>query len=202
MFRHVLVQAARRAAVLALIACSGGASRAGAESSASDSAAGSVPDVGSPDGAATGESVSAPLAFTAADLEAYERGIAREAQLVLAARERGRAARTPAERGAAEQATWDTATIPGGAQAAGMPVARYRQLRQTLHRVLSTLDFQGKIPGPQEMDMSAASPETKRRLAGDPFAELAPASAAALRARLDGVARAYIAYMELVAVNG
>jgi hypothetical protein len=52
------------------------------------------------------------------------------------------------------------------------------------------------------MDMSAASPEMKKRLAGDPFAELAPASAAALKARLGSVSKAYIAYMELVAVNG
>lgn len=144
----------------------------------------------------------APFAFTVADLEAYERGIAREAQLVLAARERGRSARTPAERGAAAQAEWDAATIPGGAQAAGIPVARYRQVRATLHHVLATLDFQGKIEGPQEIDASAASPEMRRRLASDPIAELAPASAAALRARMDRVVRAYVAYMDLVAVNG
>jgi hypothetical protein len=144
----------------------------------------------------------APVAFTAAELAAYERGIAREAALVQEARARGRAARTPAERSAAAQAEWDAATIPGGAQAAGLSVARYRQVRATLHRVLSTLDFQGKIDGPQEIDPSAASPEMKRRLAADPIAELAPASAAALRARMDGVARAYIAYMTLVAVNG
>ncbi|MGZ8379772.1 MAG: hypothetical protein ACXWZS_02445 [Gemmatirosa sp.] len=144
----------------------------------------------------------APFAFTAADLEAYARGIAREAELVQAARARGRAARTPAERGAAAQAEWEAATIAGGAQAAGLPVARYRQVRATLHRVLATLDFQGKIDGLQEMDVSAASPEMKRRLAGDPIAELAPASAAALRARMDRVVQAYVAYVTLVAVNG
>lgn len=143
-----------------------------------------------------------PFAFTAADLAAYERGIAREAQLVLAARERGRTAKTPAERGAAAQGEWEDATIPGGAQAAGLPLARYRQVRETLHRVLSTLDVQGKIDGPQEMDVPAASPEMKRRLAGDPIAELAPASQAALRARMDAVVKAYVAYMTLVAVNG
>ena len=143
-----------------------------------------------------------PFAFTAADLAAYERGIAREAELVLAARERGRTAKTPAERGAAAQGEWETATVVGGAQAAGLPLARYRQVRETLHRVLSTLDFQGKIDGPQELDASAASPEMKRRLAGDPIAELAPASQAALKARMDAVVKAYVAYMTLVAVNG
>jgi hypothetical protein len=188
MFRPTLVRAARRAAALALIASSGATPAAGSVLLSS------APRSGGP--------VTAPLAFTAADLDAYERGIAREAQLVVAARERGRAAKTPAERAKAAQAEWEDQTAVGGAQAAGMPVARYRQLRGTLHKVLSTLDFQGKIDGPQEMDMSAASPEMKKRLAGDPFAELAPASAAALKARLGSVSKAYIAYMELVAVNG
>jgi flagellar hook-length control protein FliK len=155
-----------------------------------------------PAAATTLAAVQAPFAFTAADLEAYERGIAREAELVQAARARGRAARTPAERSAAAQAEWEAATVPGGAQAAGLPLARYRQVRATLHHVLSTLDFQGKIDGPQEMDVSAASPEMKRRLATDPIAGLAPASAAALRARMDRVVSAYVAYVTLVAVNG
>jgi hypothetical protein len=83
-----------------------------------------------------------------------------------------------------------------------MPVARYRQVRATVNRVLQTLDFQGKIDGPQEIDAANASPELKQRLASDPFAELAPASAAALRARLDAVVQAYVGYMNLVAVNG
>jgi hypothetical protein len=142
------------------------------------------------------------FAFTAADLAGYERGIAREAALVRAAKERGRNAKTPAERGAAAQGEWESATIPGGAQAAGMPVARYRQVRETVHQVLQTLDFQGKIDGPQEIDAANAPPELKRRLTSDPFAELAPASAAALRARLDAVVAAYVGYMTLVAVNG
>jgi hypothetical protein len=81
-------------------------------------------------------------------------------------------------------------------------VARYRQVRETVHQVLSTLDFQGRIDGPQELSSSAASPQMKQRLASDPFAELAPASAAALRARMDRVVPAYVAYMTLVAVNG
>jgi hypothetical protein len=69
----------------------------------------------------SGGPVTAPLAFTAADLEAYERGIAREAQLVVAARERGRAAKTPAERAKAAQAEWEDQTAVGGAQARACP---------------------------------------------------------------------------------
>lgn len=189
--------AARAALALAVLtACGGAGERAGSDSAT----VGSAPS--SADAPAASATAHVPLAFTAADLEAYERGIAREAELVRAARERGAKAATPEERGAAAQAEWDDATIPGGAEAAGLPVARYRQLRETVHHVLQTLDFQGKIDGPQSLDTANAPAEMKARLASDPFAELAPASAAALRARLDSVARAYVGYMQLVALHG
>jgi hypothetical protein len=194
MIRPTLVRALRRALRQALLALAAGACAGGP----SDAEAATAVAVESPASAGS----AAPLAFTAADLDAYVRGIAREAELVRAARERGRAATTPAERGAAAQAQWEAATIPGGAQAAGLPTARYRPLRETVHQVLSTLDLQGKIDGPQELSTSALSPQMKQRLASDPFAELAPASAAALRARMDRVVPAYVAYMTLVAVNG
>jgi hypothetical protein len=42
----------------------------------------------------------------------------------------------------------------------------------------------------------------KKRLRGDPFDDLAPASAAALRARLDALSRVWIEYVNLVALNG
>jgi hypothetical protein len=53
-----------------------------------------------------------------------------------------------------------------------------------------------------ELDTANAAPEMKKRLSSDPFAELAPGSAAALRARLDALAPLWIEYMNLVAVNG
>ena len=183
------------ALTLTVAACAGGGEQAVPDSSAAPAAA----EASTPSSSAE---TAAPLAFTAADLEAYERGIMREAELVRAARARGAAATTPAERGAAAQAEWEDATIPGGAEAAGMPAARYRQLRSTVHRALQTLDFQGKIDGPQSLDTANAPAEMKARLTSDPFAELAPASAAALRARLDTVARAYVGYLSLTAVNG
>ena len=42
----------------------------------------------------------------------------------------------------------------------------------------------------------------KQRLNSDPFAELAPASAAALRARMSWLLPVWVKYVELVAVNG
>ena len=56
-----------------------------------------------PVASAAAETPQGAFAFTAADLAGYERGIAQEAALVRAAKERGRAAKTPAET--------DTATV-------------------------------------------------------------------------------------------
>lgn len=53
-----------------------------------------------------------------------------------------------------------------------------------------------------EIDTAHASPDMKKRLAGDPLAELSAGSSAALRARLDALSRVWIEYMTLVAVNG
>ncbi len=144
----------------------------------------------------------APFAFTDADLDAYEKGMRKEIELVKAAKARGDSAKTPAERGAATQAAFETATAPAAAQAIGAPLDRYQATRRTVNRVFETLDFQGKIPGPMEIDTAHASPDMKKRLAGDPLAELSAGSSAALRARLDALSRVWIEYMTLVAVNG
>ena len=143
-----------------------------------------------------------PFAFTEADLDAYEKGLRKEIELVKAARLRGDSAKTPAERGAASQAAFESSTAPAAAEAIGAPIDRYQAMRRTVNRVFETLDFQGKIPGPMEIDTARASPEMKQRLATDPFAMLAPASAAAFRARLDALATVWIEYLNLVAVNG
>lgn len=140
--------------------------------------------------------------FTAADLTAFEKGIRQEAALVQAAQQRGRDAKTAAERAQAAQEEWEDQTIPGGAQAAGLSLERYRQLRRTVNHVLETLSFQRKINGPMEIDLEHATPEMKQRLAGDAFAELPPASAAALKAHLDEVVAAWVQYTRLTAVNG
>jgi hypothetical protein len=167
-------------------------------SSGGDSTRAAPPSIGT----GVSSTSEAPFAFTAADLDAYERGMRKEIELVKAAKALGDNAKTPAERGAASQAAFESSTAPAAAEAIGAPIDRYRAMRRTVNRVFETLDFQGKIPGPMEIDTARASPEMKQRLAGDPFAELPPASAAALRARLDALSRVWIEYMNLVAVNG
>lgn len=142
------------------------------------------------------------FAFTAADVDSYERGLKREIELVRAAQERARTATTPQQRGEAAQAQWAEQTMPEGARSAGVPVDRYRQIRESVGEVLQTLDYQGKIDGPLSIDTTRVDPEMRRRLARDPLAELAPASAAALRARLDRLTPLWAEYMTLTAVAG
>jgi hypothetical protein len=147
-------------------------------------------------------SSSGPVAFTVADLDAYERGLAKEIELVRAAQQRQSTAKTPEERGAAMQAQWKEQTIPEGARSAGMPEDRYTRVRETVNDVLQILDFQGEIDGPMQIDTARASADMKRRLATDPLADLSPESAAALRARMDRLVPLWIQYVTLTAVGG
>ena len=147
-------------------------------------------------------SSNAPFAFTDADLDAYEKGLRKEIELVRAAKARGDSAKTPEERGAASQAGFEITTAPAAAQAIGASLDRYQATRRTVNRVFETLDFQDKIPGPMSLDTANATGEMKQRLSSDPFAELSPASAAALRARLEPLSRVWIEYINLVAVSG
>jgi hypothetical protein len=153
--------------------------------------------------AATGSTAtSAVAAFTDADLQGLEKGLAREAALVRAARERANNAKTPEERAKASQDEWEDQTISGGAQASGLSLDRYRNVRKTVNQVLETLDFQGKIDGPLEIDLEHAAPQMKQRLSSDPFATLPPSSASALRARLATLVPVWVNYMKLTALNG
>src|SRR5262249_11014388 len=146
--------------------------------------------------------VDSSFAFTESDVAAFEKGIAAETVLVRAAHERGRNAKTAEARVAAAQDEWEDHTIPGGAQAAGLSVEHYKKVRKAINHVLETLDFQGKIDGPLELDLEHASSEMKQRLNSDPFAELSPDSAAALRAHMNSLVPVWVKYMKLVAVNG
>ena len=97
---------------------------------------------------------------------------------------------------------WETSTAPKAAAAIGADPARYLATRRAVDRVLETLDLQGKIPGHGKANPELAAPELKARLESDPFAELPPASAAALRSHLDRIVPVWIRYTSLTAVNG
>ena len=108
----------------------------------------------------------------------------------------------PQERGRALQAQFESATIPLGAQAAGLDEEKYRNVRQSVIEVLRTLDFQGKIDGPLSIDLERASEATKARLARDAYADLPPTAAEALRSRIDRLVPVWIEYVTLTAVAG
>jgi hypothetical protein len=147
----------------------------------------------------SGETSAVP--FTTGDLDALERGLRREIELVRDAQRRS-ASGTPEERGRALQDAFDVNTIPRGAEAAGMPVERYRAIRESVGEVMTTLDFQGKIDGPQSVDTSHADAALRARLTRDPYATLPTASASALRARVDQLAPVWVEYVTLTAVGG
>jgi hypothetical protein len=180
-------------AILVLFACTacGGDTREGAEPSTAD---GEEP--------AAEASSSRTAELTEDNLNAYERGLKREIEAVRTAQQRSGTAKTPEERGAAIQASFDAATVPQGAEAAGLPVEQYREIRETVNGIFRTLDFQGKIDGPLSMDLSRVDEATKQRLARDPFDDLSSSSAAALRARMDRLVPVWIDYVTLTAVAG
>jgi hypothetical protein len=142
------------------------------------------------------------LELTSDTLSAYERGLKKEIEAVRAAQQRSGTATTAQERGEAIQASFEEATIPQGAAAAGLPVEEYRELRETVNGIFRTLDSQGQIDGPLSMDLSRADAATKERLARDPFADLSSESAAALRAQRDRLVPVWIEYVTLTAVAG
>jgi hypothetical protein len=142
------------------------------------------------------------VTFTEADLDKFEGGLRKEIDAVKAAQEKAASASTAQERGEAIQAQWETATIPLGAEASGLSELRYRDVRDGVNRVFTTLDFQGKIDGPLSIDLERADPETKARVRGDAFADLPPETAMALRARMDRLVPLWSEYKKLVAVAG
>ena len=119
-----------------------------------------------------------------------------------AAQQRAASATTASERANAAQAQWEDQTAPEGARAAGLPVERYRAVRETVTRVLETLDFQGKIEGPKSIDLERATPEMRERVAGDAYVGLSPGTAAAIRARIDRLVPLWVEYVNLTAVAG
>ena len=151
---------------------------------------------------AVSQAAASSVDLTGNALSGFELGLRREIEAVRVAQERSAAATTSAARGEAIQASFEHATIPEGAIAAGMPVERYTAVRETVIEVFRTLDFQGKIDGPLSIDLSMVDAATKERIARDPFADLSAASAAALRAEMDRLVPVWIEYVNLTATAG
>jgi|CXWL01.1.fsa_nt_gi hypothetical protein len=143
----------------------------------------------------------APVDFGHEELEAYEKGIVEETELVVAAEGKMASAATAEARAAAAQAQWDAATIPVAAKEVGLSEGRYREIRGAINRAFENLDYQGKIDGPMEMETMLASPPLKARLTADPFGHLTPSAAAGLKGRLDRLTPLWIKYVRLTAAS-
>jgi hypothetical protein len=193
-------RALRRAVSLLLVAAACGKDASQTEGQANEPAAGTAASAASSDASPTRSD--APAELTAANLDAYERGFAKEIELVKAAQQRANTATNAQTRGEAMQAQWEDNTIPGGAEAAGLAPDAYRQVRRTVKDVLQTLDFQGKIEGPMQMDTARATPEMRATLASDPFAKLSPSSRAVLQERVPKLVPLWVQYVNLTAVGG
>lgn len=145
---------------------------------------------------------SGPITLTTADLDGFEKGLAREVELVRAASEKSRTATTPEERGEAIQAAFEDNTMKAAAPVTGLSAARYKLVRETLSTLLTTLDFQGKIDGPQSVDTANANAALKARLASDPYAAIDPAGAAEFKSRLNRIVPLWVQYVNMTAVAG
>jgi hypothetical protein len=205
MMHHDHTRALRRGIAILLVAGACGrdsgqtGQQAGGASSAGEAAS---PPSSAAAGSDAASSSNTPAELSSADLDAYARGIAKEIELVRAAQTKASSAATPQERGAAMQEQWEDQTIPEGARSAGLAPDRYRHVRQTVHHVFQTLDFQGKIDGPMQMDTAHATPEMKQQLASDPMNALSPASRTALRAKMDQLVPTWVQYVKLTALAG
>lgn len=177
-------------AIVSILACSKTDNDAKQESSSASSTE------------ATQASTIAPLSLTAADFDGFEKGIKQEIALVKDANHRASTATSPGERGNAIQSAFEENTIAGAVAASGLSLERYRLVRHTLSKILVTLDFQGKIDGPQSVDTTLADSTMKARLASDPYSVLDAASAAELKARLSQIVPVWVEYATLTAVNG
>ena len=144
----------------------------------------------------------APVSLTAADVDGFVKGITKETELVHEGQERAKVAATAVERGNAIQSTFEENTMKNAVEASGLPLERYRLVRQTLSRLLTTLDFQGKIDGPQSVDTAHADAEMKGRLASDPYSALDSGSAEIVKSKLSTIIPVWIQYITLTAVNG
>lgn len=157
---------------------------------------GPAPDAGKPESAAPapGATQSQAITLTDANLAAYARALAKQAEII---RRPGRGSHYGVRISA-----YDSDGESGEVlEAADMTVEEYQAVDALVIPVLTTLNFQGHIGPPRTIDVEAA-PEWKQRLDGDAFADLSPESAAALRRNLDTVAKPWGEIVGLTAQHG
>jgi hypothetical protein len=148
------------------------------------------------------ESQQSLIRLTAQDLDGFEKGLQEEIRLVKEGKERAARSSNGTERGNAIQSTFEENTIKNAVPISGLSFERYHQVRDVMGRLLTTLDFQDKIPGPQSVDTALADSSMKARLKSDPYNELDAPSAQLVKSRLDRIAPMWIEYTKLTIAGG
>jgi hypothetical protein len=150
-------------------------------------------------------SVPAGASLAVSDLDAYVKGMQREIERLRVAVDQLAAARA-AKDSAAETAAMMQLSSPevrrAGAEAAGLPLARYSDIRDQIDQVLAAEDmgaaFKPQIEAAENADLSSYTEEQKAQHAknleelraafGSPYKDLSPEVAEAFEARHDELA--------------
>lgn len=129
-----------------------------------------------------------------ANLEALERGLRKEIEII----------RRPGRGGSHYRVSLQAIDEEAQevAEAAGMSVVEYRDLHDAVEGVLTPLNFQGKIGPPRSIDLDQVSDEFRAKIEGDPYAALSPGSAAALRSWEERIAKVWSEIMGQTALHG
>lgn len=171
-------------ALLGLAAC--GDKPAEAPAANMPPAPAAAPTVPAAEPAATAPTVPADSPLQVADIDAYVRGMGKEAELLQAEFRKIEQARAADDSDAETQALFAMTGNDidlGGAQAAGMPPARYGFVKNRIDEVQSKLDM---LEGFRKMDADTSAMQAE---IGDPYAGIAADVATALKARQAETAR-------------
>jgi hypothetical protein len=173
------------AALLGLAACGDKPAEAPAADTPPPAPA-AAPTAPAAEPAATAPAVPVDSPLQVADIDAYVRGMGREVELLQAEFRKIEQARAADDSDAETQALFAMTGNDielGGAQAAGMPPARYGFVKNRIDEVQSKLDL---LEGFRKMD---ADTSAMRAEIGDPYAGIAADAATALKARQAETAR-------------
>lgn len=134
-------------------------------------------------------------ALTDANLEAYARALEKQAEII---RRPGRGTHYGVKISAYGEDSESREVL----EAAGMTAREYNAVDRLVDPVFTTLNFQGEIGPPRSINLDEASPEWRERLERDPFDDLPPESAAALRRHMDTLVPLWSDVVGLTAQHG
>lgn len=181
-----ILHAALAAAVALAAGCGGRDDATGttdpAQASAAASADSSAPGAEASSRSSDPRKDTPQIELTDELLQGYARGLAKEAEII-----RRPDRELPSHMGVDVSAKYPTEESTELLAAAGLDAEGYRAVDQVVRPVLTTLSFQGRIEPRLSLDLERASEAQRKQVASDPFDNLSPASAAALRRNFDAI---------------